>query len=88
MLLLLLKNQKGEEMEQLTIEDLKNPEYDTRGGDVFHAIGGVTEILKATKPAIINYIKKGEIEGEKVHGKWYVSENSLKKYLGLWYTEE
>lgn len=82
------KIKRGKEMQKLTIEDLKNPEYKTRGGDIFYAIGEVTEILKVTKPTIKNYIKKGKIKGEKLFGKWYVSENSLKKHLGLWYTEE
>jgi|AntAceMinimDraft_16_1070373.scaffolds.fasta_scaffold183665_2 excisionase family DNA binding protein len=75
-------------MKRLTIEDVKNTEYWMGGGESFYTMGEVAEILKITKPTIKNYIKKGKIKGEKIFGKWCVSENNLRKYLGLWYTEE
>ena len=75
-------------MEKLTIEDLKNDMNYRIPGDVGYPISELTEVLKITKPTIINYIKAGKIKGDKHSGRWYVSENSLRKYLGLWYMEE
>ena len=58
--------------------ELKNVfKYYYMGDNIVKAIDGLS--IK---------IKKGEFEGEKIHGKWYVLENSLRKYLGLWYKEE
>ncbi|RXG63603.1 helix-turn-helix domain-containing protein [Candidatus Atribacteria bacterium 1244-E10-H5-B2] len=56
-------------------------------GESFYTIGEVAEILEVTKPTIRNYIKKEKIKGEKLFGKWYISENKLRKYLGLWYLD-
>jgi len=75
-------------MKKLTIEDIKNDTSWEIPGESFYTIGEVAEVLKVTKPTIRNYIKKGKIKGEKVFGKWYVPDNSLRKYLGLWYREE
>ena len=88
MLLLFLKIKKGKEMKKLTIEDVKNDTSYKIPGESFYTIGEVAEILEVTKPTIKNYIKKGKIKGEKFFGKWCVSENNLRKYLGLWYREE
>jgi len=44
-------------MKKLTIEDLKNDMSYRIPGDVSYSIGDLTEILKVTKPTIINYIK-------------------------------
>jgi predicted site-specific integrase-resolvase len=41
----------------------------------------VTEMLKSTKPTIRAYFKEGIIKGQKVAGKWYITEDNLKKYL-------
>jgi excisionase family DNA binding protein len=75
-------------MKKLTIEDLKNDMNYRIPGDVGYPISELTEVLKVTKPTIINYIKAGKIKGYKYRERWYVSENSLRKYLGLWYREE
>ena len=75
-------------MEKLTIEDFKNDMSFIIPGDVGYPISELSEILKVTKPTIINYIKAGKIKGYKYRERWYVSENSLRKYLGLWYREE
>jgi len=75
-------------MKKLTIEDVKNDISYRIPGESFYTIGEVAEILKVTKPTIRNYIKKGRFKRKKVFGKCYVSENSLRKYLGLWYREE
>jgi len=57
-------------------------------GDFYYPISELTEILKVTKPTIINYIKTGKIKGNKHSGKWYISDNNIRKYLGLCYIEE
>jgi hypothetical protein len=85
---IILKNHKKEKMKKLTIEDLENDISYRIPGDASYPIDELTEILKVTKPTIINYIKTGKIKGHKYSGRWYVSENSLRKYLGLWYMEE
>jgi len=41
----------------------------------------VAEMLKSTKPTIRAYFKEGKIKGQKVAGKWYITEDNLKKYL-------
>ena len=73
-------------MKKLTIEDVKNSEeYMIGGGESFYTIGEVANILKSTKPTIRAYIREGKIKGQKVTGKWYITEDNLKKYLdGCW----
>jgi len=39
------------------------------------------EMLKSTKPTIRAYLREGKIKGQKVTGKWYITEDNLKNYL-------
>jgi len=41
----------------------------------------VAEMLKSTKPTIRAYFREGKIKGQKITGKWYVTEDNFKKYL-------
>ncbi len=39
------------------------------------------EMLQSTKPTIRAYFREGEIKGQKITGKWYITEDNFKKYL-------
>ena len=39
------------------------------------------EMLKSTKPTIRAYFREGKIKGQKIAGKWYITEDNFKKYL-------
>ena len=41
----------------------------------------VAEMLKSTKPTIRSYFREGKIKGQKVNGKWYITDDNLKSYL-------
>lgn len=41
----------------------------------------IAKMLKCTKVIIRTYFKEGKIKGRKITGKWYVTEDNLKKYL-------
>ena len=36
-------------------------------------------MLKSTKPTTRAYFREGKIKGQKVTGKWYITEDNLKK---------
>lgn len=46
-----------------------------------YSVDEVAEMLKSTKPTIRTYFREGIIKGQKVTGKWYITEDNLKKYL-------
>ena len=46
-----------------------------------YSVDEVAEMLKSTKPTIRAYFKEGKIKGQKITGKWYITEDNLKKYL-------
>ena len=37
--------------------------------------------IKSTKPTIRAYFREGKIKGQKITGKWYITEGNLKNYL-------
>ncbi|HBY57438.1 MAG TPA: hypothetical protein DEG96_06210 [Candidatus Atribacteria bacterium] len=41
----------------------------------------VAEMLKSTKPTIRAYFREGKIKVQKITGRWYITEENLKKYL-------
>jgi len=46
-----------------------------------YSVGEVAELLKSTKSTIRAYFREGKFKGQKVTGKWYITEDNLKKYL-------
>jgi excisionase family DNA binding protein len=46
-----------------------------------YSVDEVAELLKSTKSTIRAYFREGKIKGQKVTGKWYITEDNLKKYL-------
>jgi hypothetical protein len=38
-------------------------------------------MLKITKPAISAYFREGKIKGQKITGKWQITEDNYKNYL-------
>ena len=41
----------------------------------------IAKMLKCSKVIIRAHCKKGKIKGKKILGKWYVTEDNLKKYI-------
>ena len=46
-----------------------------------YSVDEVAEMLKSTKPTIRAYFREGKIKGQKITGKWYITEDNFKKYL-------
>jgi len=46
-----------------------------------YSVDEVAELLKSTKSTIRAYFREGKFKGQKVTGKWYITEDNLKKYL-------
>ncbi|GAI77337.1 unnamed protein product [marine sediment metagenome] len=45
------------------------------------SVDEVAEMLKSTKPTIRAYFREGKIKGQKITGKWHITEDNLKNYL-------
>lgn len=41
----------------------------------------LAERLKVTERTMHNYIKSGKLKGQKIGGRWLISENNLHKFL-------
>ena len=51
-------------------------------GDIkLFSIAELSKKLNVTPTTMRTYIKTGRIKGEKVGGKWYVSEDALKEFF-------
>ena len=46
-----------------------------------YSVDEVAEMLKSTAPTIRSYFREGKIKGQKVNGKWYITDDNLKSYL-------
>ena len=46
-----------------------------------YSVPDVSRILNVTTVSIRNYIKQGHLEGQKVMGRWFVSEEALSNFL-------
>jgi len=46
-----------------------------------YSVDEVAEMLKSTKSTIRAYFREGKIKGQKIIGKWYITEDNFKKYL-------
>ena len=46
-----------------------------------YSVDEVAEMLKSTRPTIRSYFREGKIKGQKITGKWYITEDNFKKYL-------
>ena len=46
-----------------------------------YSVDEVAKMLKSTKPTIRAYFGEGKIKGQKITGKWYITEDNFKKYL-------
>jgi len=53
----------------------------TFSGLKLYSVDEVAELLKSTKSTIRAYFREGKIKGQKVTGKWYITEDNLKSYL-------
>jgi excisionase family DNA binding protein len=50
-------------------------------GIKLYSVEEIAKMLKSTKPTIRAYFREGKIKGQKITGKWYITEENLKKYL-------
>ena len=54
-------------------------------GIKLYNVDEVAEMLKSTSPTIRAYFRAGKLMGRKISGKWYITEDNLKKYLSVDY---
>ena len=45
-----------------------------------YGVDEVAEMLKSAKLTIRAYFREGKIKGQKITGKWYITEDNLKNY--------
>lgn len=51
-------------------------------GDItLYSVKELSELLKVTSMTLRAYFREGRIQGQKVAGRWYVSEESLGEYF-------
>ena len=41
----------------------------------------VSELLKVTQRTLLTYLKEGKLKGQKIGGKWIISEENLHKFI-------
>jgi excisionase family DNA binding protein len=46
-----------------------------------YSVDEIAEMLKSTKPTIRSYFREGKFKGQKITGKWYITEENFKNYL-------
>ncbi|GAI34746.1 unnamed protein product [marine sediment metagenome] len=46
-----------------------------------YSVDEIADMLKSTKPTIRAYFREGKIKGQKITGKWYITEENFKNYL-------
>ena len=51
------------------------------GEEKLYDVKDLVEMLKITKPTIRLYLREVKVKGEKVDGKWYITEDDLENYL-------
>ena len=54
----------------------------TRIEDVtLYSVPDLSQMLNVTTVSVRNYIKQGHLKGQKVMGRWFVSESELSDFL-------
>ena len=46
-----------------------------------YSVPDVSQLLNVTTVSIRNYIKQGHLKGQKVMGRWFVSEEEVREFL-------
>ena len=69
-LLFMCTFKRGREVMPVTIQNVK-----------LYSVPDVSQILNVTTVSIRNYIKQGHLKGQKVMGRWFVSEEELSNFL-------
>lgn len=46
-----------------------------------YSLKDLVELLKVTERTLHNYIKSGKLKGQKIGGRWQISEANLQKFL-------
>ena len=46
-----------------------------------YSVPEVSQMLNVTTVSIRNYIKQGYLNGQKVMGRWFITEEELKKFV-------
>ena len=54
---------------------------DTLEGIKIYSLKELSEKLNVTQRTLHNYIKDGRLKGQKIGGKWQISESNLKKFI-------
>ena len=62
--------ERGRNVMPVTIQNVK-----------LYSVPDVSQILNVTTVSIRNYIKQGHLKGQKVMGRWFVSEEELSNFL-------
>ena len=61
---------RGRKVMPVTIQNVK-----------LYSVPDVSQLLNVTTVSIRNYIKQGHLKGQKVMGRWFVSEEELSNFL-------
>jgi hypothetical protein len=69
-LLFIYTIRRGRKVMPFTIQNIK-----------LYSVPDVSQILNVTTVSIRNYIKQGHLKGQKVMGRWFVSEEELSNFL-------
>ena len=69
-LLFICTIKRGRKVMPVTIQNVK-----------LYSVPDVSQILNVTTVSIRNYIKQGHLKGQKVMGRWFVSEEELSNFL-------
>ena len=48
---------------------------------ILYSVPDLSQMLNVTTVSIRNYIKQGHLKGQKVMGRWFISEKELSDFL-------
>lgn len=73
---------------ELTGMEVKRGPKGSRGKEIIriagitlYSAGKIAQLLNTTRQMINKLIVEGELQGQKIGGKWYISHNNLNRFL-------
>ncbi len=54
------------------------------GNSTLYSVEEVAHKLNVTTVSVRNYIRQGHLKGQKITGRWFVTEDDLKEFMKKW----
>jgi excisionase family DNA binding protein len=54
------------------------------GNSILYSVEEVAQKLNVTTVSVRNYIRQGHLKGQKITGRWLITEDDLKEFMKKW----